>query len=406
MAYLEINPRYRPMFAGLHITTAEALLAVPAVAVSGHPERNVSRIRLGSIDAFLKCEHRVRLRDRLVNAMSGFGPVSKAAREVQLLRFLPEHGIGCPEWIACGQDSSGRALLVVRKLAGFQDLRRFLHDHRELPGGLRRRLAETLGTALARVHDAGIDHADLLGKHVLIDPQTEQISVLDWQRARWHAFVPWSLRCADLAALDATLADDLCSPRDRLYCVLAYLRAHARSGCMPPARPPSSRTILREIRAQSLVLQRKRRICEQRLPPSPPGSQEIVRVEGEALCVARSFWDELQRWSPAELFRLRQRIPARDKLSREVVDLPGGRRALLVQRRSPALLKALWCAVRRRRQESPELRLACRLNRAARPTSETPRLLAYGQRRSGFWHVESFLLTELPQPAEEVRRVA
>jgi len=406
MAYLEINQRYRELLKNLGVDSADTLLALPAIAVSGHPERNVSRIHLGSMECYLKCEHRVRLRDRVKNAMTGFGPVSKAAREAQMLSALGDQGIGCPEWIAHGQDAGGRAFLIVRALQGFQDLNRFLYDHQDLPGGLRGRLAETLGTALAQLHDAGIDHADLFGKHVLIDPHSERICFLDWQRARRHTFVPWSLRCADLAALNATLAENLCCPRERLHCLLAYLRAHARSGVMPSARPPSARTIVQEVRAQSQVLLRKSRINEQRLPPAPPGSQEIVRLEGEALCLTRSFWEELHRWSPAELSGLRQRIPARDNFSREVVKLPGGRRALLVQRRSPVILGTLWSALRRRRRESPELRLACRLNRAAPSPSGGPRLLAYGQRSCGRWHMESFLLTELPAQTEEVRRVA
>src|SRR5579871_4073888 len=121
MTYLEINPRYRDLLKNQRLDTAKAFLALPAVAVTGHPERNVSRVHLGSVDAYLKCEHRVRLRDRLAHAISGFGPVSKAAREARTLDVLQSLGIGCPEWIAYGQHH-GRAFLVVRTLAGYQDL--------------------------------------------------------------------------------------------------------------------------------------------------------------------------------------------------------------------------------------------------------------------------------------------
>src|SRR5205085_7180271 len=185
--------------------------------------------------AFLKCEHRVRMRDRIINTFAGFGPVSKAAREAQTLDRLHTLGIGCPDWVAHGQDARGRAFLVVGALTGFQELRRFLNEHQELPGGLRRRLSEALGMALARVHDAGYVHADLLSKHVLINSQTEEICFLDWQRARQHGFVPWAQRCADLAALDATLAENLSAPRERLLCLLAYLRCHASTELMPPS---------------------------------------------------------------------------------------------------------------------------------------------------------------------------
>jgi tRNA A-37 threonylcarbamoyl transferase component Bud32 len=405
MAYLEINPRYQALLAELRIDSAEALLALPAVAVSGHAERNVSRIRLGNVEGFLKCEHRVRLRDRLNNAIAGYGPSSKSVRETRMLDALRARGLNCPDWIACGQDSHGRALMVVRGLSGFQDVRRFLHEHRELSAEERRQLAVLLGQSLARVHGAGYVHAELLSKHILFHPESQEIYFLDWQRGRRLHFVPWSLRCNDLAVLNASLAEELCTPRERLLCLLAYLRAHARSGAMPPAYPPSAQTIAREIGGRTEALLQKRRVHEQRLPPGPAGSQEIVRLEGEGLCLTRTFWEELHRWSPAELFRLRQRIPARSRFYREILQLPGGRRALLVQSRRPIMLRALWAALRRRRYESPELRLACRLNRPS-PSFNRPRLLAYGQRRCGLWHTESFLLTELPAQPGEDRRVA
>src|SRR5207245_10429694 len=90
---------------------------------------------------------------------------------------------------------------------------------------------------------------------------------------------------------------------------LSYLHAHARAGVMPPSRPPSSATIMREVRARAEAMLSKRRVHEQRLPPSPPGSQDIVRLEGDALCLTRSFWEGLHHWAPEECSRLRRRIP-------------------------------------------------------------------------------------------------
>ena len=47
----------------------------------------------------------------------------------------------------------------------------------------------------------------------------------DRERARWRRRVGWTRRWRDLAALDATLADDLATPRERLLALRAYLRA-------------------------------------------------------------------------------------------------------------------------------------------------------------------------------------
>jgi hypothetical protein len=141
-------------------------------------------------------------------------------------------------------------------------------------------------------------------------------------------------------------------------------------------------------------LQRKRHIRDQRSLPLPERSQEIVRLDGEALCVAWRFWNELNgRW-PEALNAVRQPMRFGRRLSREVITLPTGRQALLQRRRGWRPLRWLWSAFGGRRQESPELRQACLLNR--RQGDGPPRLLAYGQRQLGLWRMESFLLTELP----------
>src|SRR5262245_57018947 len=113
MAMLEINPRYRALLERQGLTRFEAFLSLPAVIISGHPDRNVARMTLetgpDSVGAFLKREHRVRWRDRLANAWAGFGLASKSRREAVVLRALEGTGVGCPEWVAVGEDGAGRA---------------------------------------------------------------------------------------------------------------------------------------------------------------------------------------------------------------------------------------------------------------------------------------------------------
>src|SRR5438876_7690125 len=134
MAFVEIHPRYRELFAGQGLVTASDFLALPGVVCCGHPDRHVLRVTLGKDDeavpAFLKREHRTRWRDRLANAWAGFGLASKSYREFTLVRRLEGTGIGSPEALAAGEDDDGRAFVLLRELEGYQDLRQFLTEMR------------------------------------------------------------------------------------------------------------------------------------------------------------------------------------------------------------------------------------------------------------------------------------
>jgi tRNA A-37 threonylcarbamoyl transferase component Bud32 len=227
-AYLRVNPRYRQLLDCQGLNSPRAFLSLPAVIISGHPDRNVARVTLGAganaIHAYLKREHRVRWKQRLANFWRGFGLISVSHREALTLRRLRRAGIGCPEWIADGADGKGRAFLVVEALGGSKDLRRFLADSKGAKSD-RRRFARHLAKMLAKLHNAGFSHPDLYAKHILIHPSDGRISFLDWQRSRQHHHVSLEEGWRDLAALDATLTDDLATARERLLCLRAYMSA-------------------------------------------------------------------------------------------------------------------------------------------------------------------------------------
>src|SRR5215472_11412029 len=130
MAFVEINPKYQDFLRRQGLVSAGQFLRLPAVVISGHPDRHVAQVALGTgpdaVNAFLKREHRVWWKDRLAGAWAGFGLVSKSYREARVLQALERAGLPCPEWIAAGEDERGRAFLLVRELTRFLDLRVFL----------------------------------------------------------------------------------------------------------------------------------------------------------------------------------------------------------------------------------------------------------------------------------------
>jgi tRNA A-37 threonylcarbamoyl transferase component Bud32 len=391
---LLVNPRYRALLARAGLLSVDRFFALPAVIIGGHRRRHVARITLGSgadaFGAFLKREWDVPWKVYLSNAWEGFGWVSRSYREALTLRALRENNISCPELIAAGEDSQGRAFLLVRELAEAQELRAFLRAHRSAAPSRRGAFARRLGRELARLHEAGFNHADLYAKHVLVGPDRESIHLLDWQRARRWRRLPWKRRLNDLAALDATLADALTSPGERLRCLRAYLRA---SGAQLPGR--CFRDLIARVCRQARWLLRRHAIREVRQACLPIGQQSLVWLDGEALCVTREFHDALHGETPRWL------VPdadsgGRNRVREEHVSVPGARQAVLVRRWSYRPLRWLWRRLRGRPLTSPELQQAAALFRLQRHGISTPRLLAVGQRHVRPWRTASFLLAEPP----------
>jgi heptose I phosphotransferase len=398
-----MNPRYAPRLRALGLTQPHHFLSLQAAIVGGHPDRHVARLMLGSspdgFRVFLKRERCVRWSVRLESFLAGFGWVSRSVREGRILAAVDRAGVGCPEWLAVGEDEAGNAFLLLREVPHAVELRTYLGRLHDLPA--RRRFACRFGTALARIHGAGFSHPDLYTKHVLVSELDGRLYFLDWQRARSAFTVGWRTRASDLASLDATLRDEIVSPRERLMFLSAYLReqkGHFRNpfGVTLAGRhdPPSPAVFVRWIKARAWRLLDRRHVVEKRCTPAAGLEQEWICVDGQALCVTprlrRLTADRPDDWLAMEC------QPQGDgpDPQRRWLSLPGAAPALLVRRAACRPLAALWARWRRRPLESPEHRQAALLLRLERHGIVAPRVLAMGQRAKGLCRLDSFLLSE------------
>jgi tRNA A-37 threonylcarbamoyl transferase component Bud32 len=419
MAFVQTEPRYRAVLSRHGLRTARDFLNCPGVILSGHPRRHVLRVRVGVESYILKKEHHVSWRDRLASAWAGFGWSSKSVREARVLARLREAGLPCPEVVAAGEDGR-QAFLLLREQAGMTDLREYLscpHVRFE-----HQALAIDLGREIACIHAAGFKQPDLYAKHILVQkaPGVFRFCFLDWQRSCQRLSISWRQRVRDLAALDASLAEQLASDRLRLLCLRTYLSAvsgwHALSlrrawlserFATPPTpfedsgrathqgliRRQTVRTIAFAIRRISERLLQRRRIRELRQQPPPGGTQDLLWLEdGERFCVARDFYEELGGRLPSWLPRRPQPCSDGGRLEHRLILLGAGRTARLVQRwrRDPA---GWW---RRGKFPAPEFAQASTIFQLQRFGVCGPRLLAMGFRRLGFSQRFSFLLTEPP----------
>jgi tRNA A-37 threonylcarbamoyl transferase component Bud32 len=364
------------------LLTAGQLLELPGEVVSGHPDRHVVRVVVSGVVYYLKRQHRVGRRERLRQAVAGFGWVSRCEREARTLQRLESAAFACPNWVAYGEDGRGRAFLLVEELAGFAGLRRFLSDTRVSPD--RRRLAERAGQAVAELHAAGFTTPDLAAKHVFVNPDTLAVVLIDWQSARFAPRLGTRDRRAALAALHASLAEHLADGRERLRFLWAYRRVARRQGAALPRFSALVRGILRE----SARLAGRRSICDQRQPAA--AEQRLVWLAGEAVCAVPDVAAVWPAPPVAPPFYTDDPPDGRDVTIR----LPDGRPAVLARFRSFAPLGRLAAWLRGRPWRSPGATLGRVLFHLERYGIPAPRLLAFGQRETGPVTADSFALHE------------
>jgi hypothetical protein len=372
--WVVVHPRWHRRFVRRGLFTAADFLDLPGDVVSGHADRHVVRVVFGRglsrTVAFLKREHRVPWRERLRNLLGGFGWSSKSEREARILAGLRRSGIPAPRWLAHGEDDRGRAFVLIRAIEGAVELRRFLADARTASEP--RALARRLGAGLAHIHAAGFHCPDICAKHVLIGPGVSPV-LIDWQRSTQYGRVRWALRVRELAAIHATLADELASPRDRLACLRAYL--WSALGNRPALRPWVEIVTRRAAR-----LLRRRSVREQRRPPLAGGRQWLRWLDGERLVVTRSMWRALGGRVPTWLTDA-AKIPV--SRPRETAFAWRGRQVILRLFPPAGRLRRWWNRLRGRHQVAAGPRLGGQLFRQERCGKPTARPLAFGQRSDG-----------------------
>jgi hypothetical protein len=392
-SYLVINPIYFERLKNASLSAPEAFLKLPAVIVSGHPDRNVARVTIDTgsekLEGFLKREHRVRLKERLLNALAGFGFVSKSHREALTLERAEEAGVPCPNWVAYGRCHSGQAFLLIEKLAETVDLRVWAENTMR-PGDDKRTLAKAIGRKLAQVHNAGFDHPDLYAKHVLVNEQSGEFHILDWQRSGRKHGVGWKQRFRDLAALHATLPEGTFLPRDRLACLFAYIQ-DARSGCDQPI--PKLSLAIAEIKQEAAHLMKRRHVHQPRTVGIAQPAQNVIWLRGEELCVTPAFHEVSQNANPEFLTSLMY-AEGKPGIDSKVVVLSESRAVVLSRRQESRPLSLFLTRLLGRRWTSPEVRQAGLIFRLQRFGIKTPRLLAFGQAQRFPGKLRSFLLTE------------
>lgn len=125
--------------------------------------------------------------------------------ELVLLRRLAATRVPVPEAVGAVVrlgPLGWRGFLLTKQVEAALDLEAFLYDPSRLPVVYPREALADAGRAVRRLHDAGVSHADLHPKNLLIAGRTGEILVLDLDRARaFDGLLPDEERLANLVRL-------------------------------------------------------------------------------------------------------------------------------------------------------------------------------------------------------------
>jgi tRNA A-37 threonylcarbamoyl transferase component Bud32 len=376
--WVEVNPVLAAGFAALGINTATGFLELPGEVVCGHPDRHVLRVLLPGFPTafYLKRQHRLTNRERFRNRLDGFGWASRCGREAAILKELHEKQLPAPRWAAFGEDGRGRAFLLVEEVACTKDLRHFLADN-SVRSTERAGLANRIGRLIAKIHDAGFSTPDLTAKHLLISADTRAVTPIDWQSADRGATVSEKQRIRSLATLHASVADELASPRERLRVLRSALG---------PGRLAELADLVEEA---AVTIRERRSIRDQRQSVVVGANQRLVWLSGEEVCAIPEVAAVWPRPAVVAPFYGCEpgTLPYR---------LPNGQDGLLIRGRSSSPRARLWAWLRGRVRRSPGTRLGRILFHLERYGIPAPRLLAFGQRLTGSWTAEWFVLHTTP----------
>jgi hypothetical protein len=189
------------------------------------------------------------------------------------------------------------------------------------------------------------------------------------------------------------------------------LRACRSQKAQPPQAHGAWRTVGQVLGYKQHLL-RRRHVREIRQESLEPGTQNLIWLDGEALCLTREFLEALEGVIPVWLTPrseeptnddkppithwltfIRRSLPIANR-TRIEVPLPGNGTGILVRRRAHQPWWWLYLLLGIKALPSPEMRQAGILFRLQRYGIATPRLLGVGQHHPRPSQTESLLLIE------------
>jgi hypothetical protein len=178
LSVVYLNPKHSWLCTQYRLADPSTVSRLAGSVVSGHLNRTI----IYSHPFYIKIYRRMPLYQRLFGlALTAVYREWQHLKHAQSLRLFP------PEWVAVGVDSLGRPFLITLAISQPVPINQYLLTNSP---GFCDGLATRLGRIIGRMIQTRFIHCDLTAKHILVDPYTHRISMLDWQRVSSRASVP------------------------------------------------------------------------------------------------------------------------------------------------------------------------------------------------------------------------
>lgn len=131
--------------------------------------------------------------------LSGTRPL----RELEVTAFASSCGVPVPGVVGASSIRAGllwhRGRIVTRQITDSRTLPLFIADNRQDARGVADVLRKA-GSAIRRMHEAGINHADLNMNNILVD-RRGAVFIIDFDKAAVHPHLGWAARLRNLRRL-------------------------------------------------------------------------------------------------------------------------------------------------------------------------------------------------------------
>jgi len=396
-SFLVIRPSKRIVLFSQGIEKAEDVFNLEGIRVTGHgwkTGRHVSSVTLGSgkseVRAFLKKEHNRGW------VKSLFGQSAGVLHEARILKALEHEGIPAPSWVAVGKTSLGHSFLLVEEIPETVNLKTYFAEQRSR--SQRKEVLRRLAWILARMHTLGFSHVDLYSKHVLVNPETRMVYLLDWQRSFRMRDLSWNIRSGNLARLHATLEESILRPREKLALLTSYLEATAHFS-HSNSNIPQFHLLALDIDREAIRLLNYRHVREKRNTQVTLQPQNWIFIEKQNLFVT-SICSEDEKLQLDQLLLDAKNLHVSGKVVLRK-SIPGNDSELRLQYRNISWFESLlFSYFKSRKAKAPEYSHAAILYKIQRHGVSTGKILALGIRKKNQFSQESFLLTR--EPAQTV----
>jgi len=244
--------------------------------VTGHAGRSVHRLAftLDGADRTLFVKRffpKPGLKGLVQRVTKREGGAARARLEARFIDAFNDAGLGTARYLAWGTRGflgKREGFIVIEGLDDYTPLEELLSGlPRDGPGAsARAELARLLGRYVRRMHTAGFYLPDLYAKHVFVrgEALSRELALIDLQRARKARRLAERTRARDLAALDASLPENLVSSTDRMRFLHEYFGASELT--------PDRKRFVRAVIAGSVRIARRRRFRRWRARTTPVGS--------------------------------------------------------------------------------------------------------------------------------------